>query len=389
MAKRMILMLIVAAMLIAGLGFVKFRQFREGAAQAAAFHAPPEAVTTIVAQEEKWPATLNAIGTMAAVQGVTVSADLPGIVERITFDSGQSVREGQVLVQLDTRQEQAQLAQELARLASVEAGRELARLNFDRMDSLVNEGAITRAEYDRASAEQKQAVAGQKQTEAQIEEIRATIARKTIRAPFSGILGIRQVNLGQYLSAGNAVVPLQSLDPIYVNFGVPQQDAGQVHVGRNVRITTGDLAGVQPVGRVTAINSVVDEATRNIQVQATLANPHGTLRPGMFVQTEVVVGATRSVVTLPASAISYAPYGDSVFVVSDLKDPNGQNYRGVRQQFVKLGPARGDQIAVVSGLKPAEEVVTSGVFKLRNGAAVLVNNKIQPENKRAPKPEDS
>ena len=389
MAKRMILMLIVAAMLVATLGFVKFRQFQEGAAQAAAFHPPPEAVTTIVAQQEKWPATLNAIGTISAVQGVTVSADLPGIIDRITFDSGQSVREGQVLVQLDTRQEQAQLAQEQARLASVEAGRELARLNFDRMDSLVNEGAITRAEYDRASAEQKQAVAGQKQTEAQIEEIRATIARKTIRAPFSGILGIRQVNLGQYLSAGNAVVPLQSLDPIYVNFGVPQQDAGQVHVGRSVRITTGDLAGVEFVGRVTAINSVVDEATRNIQVQATLANPRGTLRPGMFVQTEVVVGATSSVVTLPASAISYAPYGDSVFVVSELKDPNGQSYRGVRQQFVKLGPARGDQIAVVSGLKPAEEVVTSGVFKLRNGAAVLVNNKIQPENKRAPKPEDS
>jgi len=389
MVKRMILVLAVAVVLIATLGFVKFRQFQEGAAQAAAFHPPPEAVTTIVAQEEKWPATLSAIGTMSAVQGVTVSADLPGIVDRITFDSGQSVREGQVLVQLDTRQEQAQLAQEQARLASVEAGRELARLNFDRMDSLVNDGAITRAEYDRASAEQKQAVAGQKQTEAQIEEIRATIARKTIRAPFSGILGIRQVNLGQYLSAGNAVVPLQSLDPIYVNFGVPQQDAGQVHVGRSVRITTGDLAGVEFVGRVTAINSVVDEATRNIQVQATLANPRGTLRPGMFVQTEVVVGATSSVVTLPASAISYAPYGDSVFVVSELKDPNGQSYRGVRQQFVKLGPARGDQIAVVSGLKPAEEVVTSGVFKLRNGAAVLVNNKIQPENKRAPKPEDS
>jgi membrane fusion protein, multidrug efflux system len=389
MAKRMILMLIVAATLIAGLGFVKFRQFREGAAQAAAFQPPPEAVTTIVAQRENWPATLTAIGTMAAVQGVTVSADLPGVVDRITFDSGGSVRQGEVLVQLDTRQEQAQLAQEQARLASVEAGRELARLNFDRMDSLVNEGAITRADYDRAAAEQKQAVAGQKQTEARIEEIRATIARKTIRAPFSGILGIRQVNLGQYLSAGDAVVPLQSLDPIYVNFGVPQQDAGQVHVGRSVRITTGDSAGVQFTGHITAVNSVVDEATRNIQIQATLANPRGTLRPGMFVQTEVVVGATRSVVTLPASAISYAPYGDSVFVVSDLKDPNGQSYRGVRQQFVKLGPARGDQIAVLSGLKPAEEIVTSGVFKLRNGAAVLVNNKIQPGNKRAPKPEDS
>ncbi|MCI0622457.1 MAG: efflux RND transporter periplasmic adaptor subunit [Acidobacteria bacterium] len=375
MAKRMILMLTVTAVFIAALGFVKFQQFQEAAAQAAAFQPPPEAVTSIVAPQEKWPTTLSAIGTTAAFQGVTVSADLPGIVDRIAFDSGGSVREGDVLVQLDTRQEQAQLA-------AVEAERDLARLNFDRLQGLVNEGAISRADYDRAAAEQKQ-------TEAKVGEIRATIARKTIRAPFSGILGIRQVNLGQYLSAGDAVVPLQALDPIYVNFGVPQQDAGQVHVGRNVRVTTGDLTNVEFAGRVTAINAIVDEATRNIQVQATLANPQAKLRPGMFVQTELMLGASRPVVALPASAISYAPYGDSVFVVTDLKDPNGQTYRGVRQQFVKLGAARGDQIAVVSGLKPGEEIVTSGVFRLRNGASVLVNNKVQPDNKRAPKPEDS
>jgi len=232
-------------------------------------------------------------------------------------------------------------------------------------------------------------VAEQTQTEAQIEEIRATIARKTIRAPFSGILGLRQVNLGQYLSGGDPVVPLQSLDPTYVNFGVPQQDAGQVRVGQTVRIITEDSAGGAFTGRITAINSIVDEATRNVQIQATLANPSGKLRPGMFVQTEVLLGASRAAVTLPASAISYAPYGDSVFVVEDLKDPRGQTYRGVRQQFVKLGAARGDQIAVLSGIKPEEEIVTSGVFKLRNGAAVVVNNKVQPANKPAPKPEDS
>lgn len=375
MVKRMMLTLVIVALFIAALGFVKFRQFREAAAQAAAFQPPPEAVTTLAAKEEKWPATLSLIGTVSAVQGVMVSADLPGVVDRIAFDSGGTVREGDVLVQLDTRQEQAQLA-------AAEAERELAQLNFERLQGLVNEGAISRAEYDRAAAERKQ-------TEAKVGEIRATIARKTIRAPFAGILGLRQVNLGQYLSAGDVVVPLQSLDPIYVNFGVPQQDAGQVRVGSNVHVTAGDLAGVKFVGRVTAINSVVDEATRNLQVQATLANPHGTLRPGMFVQTEVTVGASRPVVTLPASAISYAPYGDSVFVVTDLKDPAGQDYRGVRQQFVKLGAARGDQIAVLSGLKPGEEVVTSGVFKLRNGVAVLVNNTVQPENNRAPRPEDS
>ena len=375
MLKRMILMLIVTAAFIAALGLVKFRQIQEAMGQAAAFQPPPEAVTTVVAPMERWPATLSAIGTIAPVQGVTVSADLPGIIDRIAFESGGSFHEGDVLVQLDTRQEQAQLA-------AVEAERDLARLNFERLEGLVKDGAISRADYDRAAAEQKQ-------TEAKVGEIRATIARKTIRAPFSGILGIRQVNLGQYLSAGDAVVPLQSLDPIYVNFSVPQQDAGQVHTGHNVRVTTGDVSSVQFAGRITAINSIVDEATRNIQLQATLTNPKGALRPGMFVQAEVLLGASRPVVTLPASAISYAPYGDSVFVVTDLKDQNGQTYRGVRQQFVKLGASRGDQIAVLSGLKAGEEIVSSGVFKLRNGASVLVNNKVQPANKRAPKPEDS
>ena len=375
MIKRMILMLMLTGAIAAGLGVVKFRQIQAAIAQGAAYRPPPEAVTTIVARQERWPTRMSAIGTMAAVQGVTVSADLPGIVDRITFDSGKPVNVGDVLVELDTRQEQAQLA-------AAEADRDLAKLNFDRLEGLVNLRAIARADYDRAAAEQKR-------TEARVGEIRATIARKTIRAPFSGILGIREVNLGQYLSAGDPVVPLQSLDPIYVNFGVPQQDAGQARVGRAVRITTGDVAGVAFRGNVTAMNSVVDEATRNIQVQATVANPNGKLRPGMFVQVEVLVGASNRIVALPASAISYAPYGDSVFVVTDMKNPKGEVYRGVRQQFVKLGAAQGDQIAVVSGLKPGEEVVTSGVFKLRNGAAVLVNNKVQPANERAPKPEDS
>jgi membrane fusion protein, multidrug efflux system len=375
MAKRMILMLTVAAVFIGVLGFVKFQQFQAAAGQAASFQPPPVAVTTLVAKQEPWPATLAVIGTTAAVQGVTVSADLPGIVDRITFDSGRFVREGEVLVQLDTRQEQAQLT-------AAEAQRDLARLNFDRMQGLIKDGAISRAEYDLASAEQKQ-------SEARVGEIRATIDRKVIRAPFSGVLGIRQVNLGQYLSAGDAVVPLQSLHPIYVNFGVPQQEAGRMRPGRHVRITTDNLSGVEFIGRITAIDAVVNEATRNVQVQATVPNPDGRLRPGMFVQTAVILGESRPVVGLPASAINYAPFGDSVFIVTDVKGPDGQTYRGVRQQFVKLGSARGDQIAVVSGVNPGEEVVTSGVFKLRNGAAVVVNNKVQPTNNLAPKLSDS
>jgi membrane fusion protein (multidrug efflux system) len=375
MAKRMILMLTVTALFVAALGFVKFKQIQTAIGQAAAFQPPPEAVTTIVTRQEQWPATLNAIGTMAAVQGVTVSADLPGIVERIEFDSGKSVRLGDVLAVLDSRQEQAQLA-------AIEAQRDLARLNFDRMQGLLNERIVSRAEFETATAEHRQ-------MEARVGEIRAAIDRKTIRAPFSGILGIRQVNVGQYLSGGDPVVNLQSLNPIYVQFGVPQQETGQMRMGRTVRITTDGTAGVEFSGRITALDSIVDPATRNVQVQATLANPDGKLRPGMFVQTEVILGANQKVVSLPASAISYAPFGDSVFVVADLKDSNGKTYRGVRQQFVKLGGSRGDQVAVVSGVNAGDEIVTSGVFKLRNGAAVIINNKVRPGNNPAPKPENS
>ena len=375
MAKRMIVMLTVTLAFVAALGFVKFQQIQTAIAQGAAFQPPPEAVTTIVARQAEWPATLSAIGTMAAVQGVTVSADLPGTVERIFFDSGEAVQAGEMLAVLDTRQEQAQLA-------AIEAQRELARLTFERMQGLLNEKVISAAEFDRATAEYRQ-------TDARVGEIRAVIQRKTIRAPFSGILGLRQVNLGQYLAGGDALVTLQSLNPIYVNFGVPQQTAGQMVAGRPMQLTTDDGAGDEWSGRITAIDSLVDPATRNIQVQATLANPGGRLRPGMFVQVEVPLGPTQSVIALPASAISYAPYGDSVFIVSEMKGEDGKPYRGVRQQFVKPGASRGDQVAVLGGINPGDEVVTSGVFKLRNGVAVLVNNTIQPGNDPAPRPEDN
>jgi membrane fusion protein (multidrug efflux system) len=373
MAKRMIVMLAAVLLLIAGLGFVKFRQIQVAIAEGAAFQPPPDAVTTIAAREEEWPTTLAAIGTMAAVQGVTVSADLAGTVERIQFDSGQAVTAGDILAVLDTREEQA-------RLKAFEAQKELAKLTFDRMQGLLNEGVISKAEHDRATAEYRQ-------VQAQADEVGAVIQRKTIRAPFTGILGIRQVNLGQYLAGGAALVTLQSLSPIYVNFSVPQQSIGQIAVGRTVRVTTDQATG-DWTGRVTAIDSKVDEATRTIQVQATLANPNGRLRPGMFVQTEIELGARQSVLALPASAINYAPYGDSVFVVTDLKNPQGKSYRGVRQQIVKLGASRGDQIAVLSGIKAGDEIATSGLFKLRNNSAVQINNTVQPDNNPAPKPEN-
>jgi len=375
MAKRMIVMLVLMAVLLGGLGFVKFRQVETAIAQGASFQPPPTAVTTVTAQRETWPATLTVIGTAAAIQGVTVSADLPGTVDKIHFESGQWVHEGDVLVELDTRQERAQLA-------NMEAQRDLASINYGRAQQLVKEGVIARSEYDNASAQQKA-------TEAQVGDIRAAIARKTIRAPFSGVLGIRQISLGQYLAAGQAIVSLQSLNPIYVNFGVPQQDMPNMAVGRSLRVTTSNVPGTAFNGRITAFDSVINEQTRNIQVQATLANPGGKLHPGMFVQVELPVGNAREVIPLPASAINYAPYGDSVFVVSDMKDAKGNAYRGVRQQVVKLDGTRGDQVAVTSGLNPGDEVVSSGVFRLRNDAPVQVNNTVKPENSPNPKPEDN
>jgi membrane fusion protein (multidrug efflux system) len=375
MTKRMIVMLAAVAAFLGIVGTIKVRQIQAGMAMAASFQPPPEAVTTTVARQDLWPASLSAIGSVAAVRGVTVSADLPGIVESISFESGRPVAAGTVLVRLDTKQEQAQLV-------AAESQRDLAKINLERARELVGQGVIAQSELDRTSAEHKQAVA-------KVGEIRATIERKQIRAPFSGVLGIRQVNLGQFLGGGDPVVALQAVDPVYVNFSVPQQDLGELRIGAEVRVDSEGLAGAAPTGRITAIDSVVNEATRNIQVQATLANPGGRLRPGTFVKAQVAVGSSQTVVALPASAISYAPYGDSVYVVGDLDGPGGKNYRGVHQQFVKLGGARGDQVAVLSGLKPGDEVVTSGAFKLRTGAAVRVHNETLPGNESAPKPEDN
>ena len=375
MAKRMFFMLAVVIVVVAGLGFFKYRQIQTAIAMGSSFAPPPSAVTTVVAKSDNWPSTLDVIGTTAAIQGVTVSADLPGTVSRINFESGQSVHAGDVLVELDTREERAQLA-------AAESDRDLAKINYARDQQLVNEGVVARMQSDNSSAQQKS-------TEAKVGEIKATIQRKTIRAPFSGVLGIRQINLGQYLAAGAAIVSLQALDPIYVNFGVPQQQAPLLKTGRILGLTSDDVPGVEFKGRVTAIDSVVNEATRNLQVQATLPNPGGKLRPGMFVQVQLGLGSSQNVIPLPASAINYAPYGDSVYVVTDMKDPKGKTYRGVRQQFVKLQGSRGDQVGVISGVNPGDEVVSSGVFKLRNGAAVQVNNKVQPPNNPKPNPEDS
>jgi len=375
MKKRMFLMLAVVIAFIAIIGFYKYSQIRTAMAQGAKFQPPPETVTSIVARQETWDTTLNSIGTVVAVQGVTVSADMPGVVEQIAFDSGRHVRKGDLLVRLDAKQERAQLA-------AAEAQRDLTRVELERARGLLEKQIIAQSVYDSLAAQQKQA-------EARAGEIRAAIQRKTIVAPFDGVLGIRQVNLGQYLAGGAPIVSLQSLRPAYVHFTVPQQELGGLAIGAKVDVTSDALGGATETGRIAALDSVIDEATRNVRVQAVFDNQDGRLRPGMFVQAQLSRGAKTTVVTLPASAISYAPFGDSVFVIEEVKGPDGKAYRGVRQQFVKLGGARGDQVAVVSGVKPGEEVATSGVFKLRPGAAVVVNNAIQPPNNAAPRPEDS
>jgi membrane fusion protein, multidrug efflux system len=375
MAKRFILMLVIVAALLGGLGFLKYRQVEGAIAANASFAPPATAVTTVVAKRETWPSTLEVIGTVAAIQGVTVSADLPGTVDKIHFESGQSVQDGDILVELDTRQERAQLA-------NLEAQRDLAKIQYGRSEQLMNAGVISKSEYDNAAAQQKA-------TEAQVGDIKAAIARKTIHAPFSGILGIRQISLGQYLAAGQAIVSLQALNPIYVNFGVPQQDEPKISIGHNVQVSSTDLHGMDFNGKVTALDSVINEQTRNIQIQATFQNRAEKLRPGMYVQVELPTGKPRDVIPLPASAINYAPYGDSVYVVVEMKDPKGNTYRGVKQQVVKIEGSRGDQVAITSGINPGDEVVSSGVFRLRNAAPVQVNNSVQPGDNPNPKPDES
>jgi membrane fusion protein (multidrug efflux system) len=376
MAKRMFIVLLLMAALVGGLGFIKYRQVETAIAAGASFQMPATSVTTVVAKRETWPSTLSVIGTAAAVQGVTVSADLPGTVDKIHFESGQAVHEGDILVELDTRQERAQLA-------NIEAQRDLAHIQYGRSEELSKAGVISKSEYDNASAQQKA-------TEAQVNDVKAAIARKTIHAPFTGVLGLRQISLGQYLAAGQSIVSLQSINPIYVNFGVPQQDTPKMKIGHSVHVTSTDLPGVGFAGKITALDSVINEQTRNIQIQATLANPGGKLRPGMYLQVEFPLGVSRDVIPLPASAINYAPSGDSVFVVGDIKDEKtGKTYRGVRQQIVKIEGSRGDQVAIISGLNAGDEVVSAGAFRLRNAAPVLVNNSVQPSNSPKPNPEES
>ncbi|HEX7191922.1 MAG TPA: efflux RND transporter periplasmic adaptor subunit [Thermoanaerobaculia bacterium] len=372
MKKRLAITIVVLLAFIAAVGSFKFFQIK--AAMSQSWTPPPEAVTTVVAKQEMWTGTLSAIGSVAAVNGVTVSADLPGIVDQINFESGRNVSKGDVLVRLDTRQERAQLA-------SAQAQLDLTRLSMQRNEGLARSGIVPQANSDQALAEFKSA-------DANVNQIKATIERKTIRAPFSGVLGIRQVNVGQYVAGGAPIVSLEAIRPAYVNFAVPQQELARMTKGSAIEVVS-DALGKSEFGKISALDSVVDETTRNVRVQATFDNAGGKLRPGMYVEAKLAHGGATQVVMIPASAVVYAPFGDSVYIVTDMKDDKGKPYQGVRQQFVKLSGSRGDQVGVISGIKAGDEVVTSGAFKLRPGAAVIINNSVQPANSSNPKPENS
>jgi membrane fusion protein (multidrug efflux system) len=333
-------------------------------------------VTTASVKAESWETALTAVGTLTAVQGVTVAAELSGKVAKIAFTAGATVKKGDLLLCLDTSSEEAQLPGAAADAA-------LARTNLRRADELLADQIISQADHDKA-------VATLGQTKSQVDNIRATIAKKTIRAPFSGRLGIRLANLGQILREGDPIVTLQALDPIYADFSLPQQQLSQVHLGLPVRVTGDALPGETIEGRITAISPQVDADTRNVKVEATLSNRSEKLRPGMFVNVAVGLPVRQKVLTLPATAVLYAPYGDSVFVVEEKKDDKGgKSGMALRQQFIRLGEKRGDFVAVTSGIKDSETVVSTGVFKLRNGQAVVIDNKLAPPFQQSPKPENN
>lgn len=375
MKKKIGLALFGLLLLVGSIAGIKTLQIQKMIAQGSQFVPPPETVTAVVAETTSWTSTLQAVGSLEAVHGVTVSAEVPGKVVSIAFEAGQNVAKGATLLQLDA-------SSELAQLPGVDAEVSLAKANLERYTRLLAEKIISKAEYDAA-------VAGESQARAQAANLRAIIAKKTVKAPFSGRLGIRLVNLGQILREGDPIVSLQAPDPMYVNFQLPQGDLPQLQVGLPVRVNIDAAAGQVFEGRITAINPEVDSATRNIRIQATLSNPGGLLRSGMFATVAVVLPEARDVLVVPATAVLYAPYSDSVFVVEPKEPEKPESGLVLRQQFVRIERKLGDFVALASGLKAGEQVVSTGVFKLRNGQSVVVDNTLAPNFKLDPKPENN
>lgn len=363
-------MLAAVILVVGAIGAYKLKTIRALQARAAAAVIPPATVSTTVAPITVWQRQFHSVGSLAAVQGVTVSNQIEGSVVKIAFESGQHVKAGDLLIQQDVSTDTAQLS-------GLEAQADLALLTLNRARELRAKETNSQADLDNAEAQCREASSA-------VENERAVIGKKTIRAPFSGLLGLRQVNLGQFLPAGAPIAALQALDPIYVNFSLPQQDVGDLHAGQTVRITVDAYPGAVFEGKINAVNSMIDEATRNIQVQATIRNADERLVPGMFAGVDVILSHEDRLVTLPETAIVYNPYGTAVYIIERTTTESGGQRLVARQHFVTLGETRGDQVAVVKGVKAGDEVVTAGQLKLRNGAPVVVDNSAQPAANPAP-----
>jgi len=374
---RYVIVIVGLVLLIGGLVAIKGSQIGMLIGMAEAMKKagpPPEVVATTVAKKQTWESTLNAVGSAVTAKGVALSNDAPGIVAKLHFDSGATVKQGDVLVELDTSVERAQLA-------SLRAKRDLAEISAKRSTTLASSGAVPQSQVDADASSFKS-------LSADANALAAQISRKIIRAPFSGRLGIRQVNLGQYLAPGTTVTTLEAQKESFLDFALPQQDLPKLHVGMPVRAMLGGSSKPLAEGSITAIDPSVDPMTRNIKVRASLPDVDNQLRPGMFLRVEVILPEQGEVVGVPQTAIVHASYGDSVFVVEDKAGPDGKPQKVAQQHFVKLGRSRGDFVAVVDGLKADQEVVTAGAFKLRNGIPLKVNNQGTPQPSLDPHPEN-
>ncbi|MGE5208253.1 MAG: efflux RND transporter periplasmic adaptor subunit [Alphaproteobacteria bacterium] len=337
---------------------------------------PPTAVSSTTVKEEDWAPQLSAVGSVSAVQGAVVSAELAGIVSEIDFKNGAEAKKGEVLMKLDTSQEEALLR-------SAEAEAQLAKTDLERSRDLAMKNVVSSAELDAAQSKFRR-------LNAVVDQMRSSIAKKTLVAPFDGQLGIRQVNVGQRIDAGQPVVALTALDPVYVDFALPEQYLPKLTEDLEVTVHADALPGRGFKGKLTAINSMVDPVTRNVPLQATLDNPDRVLHPGMFAKVEVTLPEIKKTIVIPGSSVSYAPYGDSVFVIEKQKNPKtGKESEVLRQQFVRIGDSRGDFVAVTQGLEAGQTIVSTGVFKLRNGMAVTINNDLAPKPQLNPKPADT
>jgi membrane fusion protein (multidrug efflux system) len=372
MKRKILTAVIVVLAVVLGLAGVKAWQIQKLIAAGQAFAPPPETISAAVAHEEKWQDTLTAVGSINAMQGVTVSPEIAGTVSEIAFESGAVVVKGDLLVRLDTSSEEAQLR-------AVEAQVELARLNAERTRQLRTNNTVSQSELDAVEATLKQ-------EQGNADTIRATIEKKTIRAPFAGQLGIRLVNLGELLDVGKPIVSLQALSPVFADFSLPQQELARLKTGLAVRVSSDTYPDQHFDGTLTAINPDLDSTTRSVRLQATFENAEKQLHPGMFVRVEVIFPEEQTVLAVPATAILSAPYGDSVYVI----ESNRTNSTLVaRQQFVRTGRSRGDFISVETGLKAGDRVVSAGIFKLRNGMPVQENNNLVPKAVEKPSPSDS